>query len=162
MIRNPTEVMISPELATLIENRISDPDVDGPVTLGGLRNIVEELLPEGYGEAESLHRIDDGDSLVDELDALIEAYGEEADAAAFLDNTASEALTRVIEAALEEAENPPTLDEVKDAILSGLAARLVAQGALEEDEDETVMQEIDDLIERFGGDSSAEDFLRYD
>ena len=162
MIRNPVDVTVSPELARLISSRINDPEIEEPVTLGSLRNFVAALLPAGFGEAESLHRIDDGDSLLDELDDLREQYGDEANAGDFLANAASEALSRVIEASMDEAENPPTLRDVRDALSSGLAARLVAQGTLEEDEDETVLQEIDGLIDRFGGDAVAEVFLRYE
>lgn len=162
MIRNPVDVTVSPELARLIASRISDPEVEEPVTLGVLRSFVEALLPDEFEETENLHHIDDGDSLLDELDELIEEYGEEVNAADFLENEASEALSRVIEAALEGAESPPTLDDVREALISGLAARLVAEGAIEEDEDETVQQEIEDLIERFGGEAFAEDFLRYE
>lgn len=162
MIRNPINVTISPELARLVTRCINDPELEGPVTLGHMRKFAEALLPSEFGETESMHHIDEGASLLDELDELIGEYGEEANAADFLENEASEALSRVIEAAVEEAENPPTLDDVKEAVFSGLAARLVAEGALEDDEDETVIQELDDLIERFGADAMAEDFLRYD
>ena len=162
MIRNPIDITVSPELAKLIGSRAGDPGMDEPVTLGSLRNFVAALLPAEIGEAESLHHFDDGDSLMDELDALIEEYGDEASAVDFLGEQASEALSRVIEAAMDEAENPPTLQDVRDAVSSGLVARLVAQGTIEEDEDETVVQEIDDLIDRFGTDVPAEDFLRYE
>ena len=86
MIRNPVDITVSPELARLIAGRINDPEIEGPVTLGSLRKFVEALLPPEFEETESLHHIDDGDSLIDELDGLIGEYGEDANAADFLEN----------------------------------------------------------------------------
>ncbi len=62
----------------------------------------------------------------------------------------------------ENRENPPTLETVKEAIASGLSARLVGDGVLEEDEDDALLAEIEALIRRYGADSLAEDFLRYE
>jgi hypothetical protein len=82
----------------------------------------------------------------------------------FVQASASEQLSRVIEFIVndENRENPPTLDAVREAIVNGLSARLVGEGVLEEDEDDTLLSEIDALIEHFGGDTTAEDFLRYE
>jgi hypothetical protein len=44
-------------------------------------------------------------------------------------------------------------------LASGRAASLIGEGVLEDDEDENLVAEIDALIERFGTDSPAEDFL---
>ncbi len=162
MIRNPIDIAVSPELAKLIASRINDPEIEEPVTLGMLRHFVESLVPEEFEETENLHHVDDGDSLLDELETLISEYGEEANAADFLENEASEALSRIIEAVMDEMDSPPTLEDVRESIASGLAAKLIAEGALEEDEDETVLQEIEDMIDRFGNDAMAEDFLRYE
>ena len=62
----------------------------------------------------------------------------------------------------ENRENPPTLSTVRDAILAGLGARLVGDGELEDDEDDTLLTEIDALIEQFGEDTLAEELLRYE
>lgn len=40
--------------------------------------------------------------------------------------------------------------------------RLVGEGVLEEDEDDTLLAEIDALIEQFGADALAEDLIRYE
>jgi len=82
-------------------------------------------------------------SLLDELDALIEEYGPTALAVDFAQVHASEPLTRAIEAVIndENRENPPTLSVI---------------------EDDTLLWEIEALIEHFGGDTLAEDFLRYE
>lgn len=43
-----------------------------------------------------------------------------------------------------------------------LPARLVGNGVLEEEEDDLLMPEIEELIERSGDDALAEEFLRYE
>jgi hypothetical protein len=47
-------------------------------------------------------------------------------------------------------------------MVDGLAARLVGDGVLEDDEADMLMPEIDSLIEHYGPDATAEDFLRYE
>jgi hypothetical protein len=56
----------------------------------------------------------------------------------------------------------PTLGAVRDAMLHGLVARLVGEGAIDPDEDETLLGEIEDLIGHHGQDALAEDLLRYE
>ncbi len=62
----------------------------------------------------------------------------------------------------QEAENPVTLSEVKDALDDGLSSRLIGDGVLEEDEADMLMAEIENLIEHYGPDAAAESFLRYE
>jgi hypothetical protein len=62
----------------------------------------------------------------------------------------------------ENRENPPTLGAVRDAVISGLGARLVGDGVLEDDEADTLLAEIDALIEQFGADTLAEAVLSYE
>jgi hypothetical protein len=128
------------------------------------RRFLADLLPADFREAERLHHFDVDASLLDEMDALIEEFGEGALAVDFVQSHASEQLSRVIESLVndENRENPPTLSAVKDAIVSGLGVRLVGEGVLDEDEDDTLLSEIESLIEQFGADALAEDFLRYE
>lgn len=111
-----------------------------------------------------MHHFDIGESMIDELDALIEEFGESAAATDFVSAFASEALSRVIETVVndENRENTATLATVRDAITGGLTGRLIGDGVLDEDEDDWLMSEIDDLIGRFGADATAEGFLRYE
>lgn len=162
MIRNPLDVSISPELARFISDRVYDPQIEEPVTLASIRRFLISMLPEEHSESEGLHKIGESASLTDEIDGLIDQLGEEMNAADLVEEEASEALSRLIQASMEESESPPTLHDVKEALSSGLAARLVAEGELEEDEDETLIQEVEDLAARFGGDALAERFLRYE
>jgi hypothetical protein len=166
MIRNSIDVAtrISPNLSALIESRVNDPDAEEPPTLATVRSFIAGLAPPTLNETERLHHFDVDASLLDELDALIEEYGETALAIDFARSNASEPLSRVIEAVVndENRENPPTLETVKEAIISGLPARLIGDGVLEDDEDDTLLSELEGLIRRHGGDSLAEDFLRYE
>ncbi len=166
MIRNPIDIAsrVSPELTSLIEAIINQLDTDEPVTLGSVRSFIANELPAEINETEELHHFDMSESLIDELDELIEEFGESAAAVDFVYAFASEQLSRVIEDVVsdENRENPPTLEDVKEAIVNGLAGRLVGEGILDEDEDDVLMPEIENLIDRFGGDTLAEGFLRYE
>lgn len=166
MIRNPIDIAsrTSPELSGLIEAIINQLDSDEPVTLAAVRSFIENELPADLSEDEHLHRFDTRESLVDELDALIEGFGESAAAIDFVSVFASEALSRVIEAVAndENRENPPTLATVRETLAGGLAGRLIGTGVLEEDEADMLMPEIEELIERCGADALAEEFLRYE
>ncbi|MDC8446188.1 MAG: hypothetical protein LV471_09720 [Nitrosomonas sp.] len=166
MTRNPIDVAtrVSPNLSALIESRINRSEAGQIVTLETMREFLNGLLSEALTETEQLHHFDLNESLVDELNALIEEYGETAAAVDFIQKAASEPLSRVIEAAISDRSlnNPPTLEMVREAMISGLTARLVGEGALEEDEDDNLITEIDDLINRYGGDAIAEEFIRYE
>lgn len=166
MIRNPIDIAsrVSPELSSLIETLINQLETDEPVTLASVRSFIKHELPAEIDEDEEMHHFDVDESVIDELDELIEQFGESAAAMDFIYAFASEPLSRVIEDVVsdENRENPATLATVKEAIVNGLAGRLVGEGVLEEDEDDVLMPEIENLIGRFGTDAMAEDFLRYE
>ncbi len=166
MIHHPIDVAtrVSPRLSALLRSRVNDPESEQPITLMTARHFLADLLPADFREAERMHHFDVDASLLDEMDALIEEFGETALAVDFVQANASEQLSRVIESLVndENRENPPTLSAVKEAIVSGLGVRLIGEGVLEEDEDDTLVAEIDALIEQFGADTLAEDFLRYE
>jgi len=166
MIRNPIDIStrVSPELSSLIETIIDRLGTDEPVTLASIRSFIAHDLSAEIDEAEHLHHFDINESLVDELDELIEGFGESAAAVDFIHAFASEQLSRAIEAVVndENRENPATLAAVKEALANGLAGRLVGDGVLEEDEGDMLEPEIEDLIDRCGADAPAEEFLRYE
>lgn len=152
---------VSAELSILLAKRAADPDRETPPTLGEVR---ERLLRSGRHDShqtEFLHPTD-RDSVLVELDQLIEEFGPEAPAIDFVAASASEGLTRVIDAALDDPGLPeePTLGAVRDAMAGGLIARLVGSGAIDEDDDSALLAEIDELIRRFGRGALAETFLR--
>jgi len=166
MIHNPIDVAsrVSPRLSELMRSRVENPECEQPVTLMAVRRFLAGLLPADFKEAERMHHFDVSESPLDELDALIEEFGASALAVDFVQASASEQLSRVIEAMVndENRENPPTLSAVRDALIAGLGARLVGDGVLEDDEDDTLMSEIEALIEHFGADAPAEELLRYE
>lgn len=166
MIHHPVDVAsrVSANLSALLRSRVNDPESEQPVTLIDVRRYFARLLPPDFREAERFHHADVDVSLLDEMDALIEEYGEDVLALDFVQASASEQLSRVIESLVndENRENPPTLSAVKEAIIGGLGMRLVGEGVLDEDEDDTLLSEIDALIEQFGADTLAEELLRYE
>jgi len=131
--------------------------------LAQVRAFMTNLLPEPFNEAERIHHFDITESVLDELDALIEEYGDEAWPLISPDQC-SEALSRVIEAVVndENRQGPPTLVAVWEAMTSGLLTRLVGEGVLEDDEDDFLLAEIEMLIERYGANELAENFMRYE
>ncbi|MEK7772656.1 MAG: hypothetical protein AAB703_07350 [Pseudomonadota bacterium] len=166
MIRNSIDVAtrVSPSLSALIGNRINRSEDDQYITLATIHDFVTGLLTGAFTETEQLHHFDIDESLLDELNALIEEFGETALAVDFVQETASEPLSRVIDFVMsgQDQENPPTLETVRNAMISGLLASLVGAGVLEEDEDDNLLVEIDALIDRHGADALAEEFLRYE
>lgn len=166
MTRNSIDVAsrVSPNLSALLNSRINNPECEQPVTLMAVRRFLADLLPAAFRESEQMHHFDVSESLMDELDALIEEYGAGALAVDFAKVQASEPLSRVIEWVMndENRENPPTLTTIRDALIDGLGAQLVGDGVMDEDEDDTLQSEIESLIEYFGADTLAEDFLRYE
>lgn len=166
MIRNPIDIAtrVSPELSELIESIIDQLESDEPVTLATVRSFIAKDLPAEIDESEEMHHFDVDESIVDELDELIEQFGESAAAEDFIAVFASEALSRAIEEVIndENRENPATLDAVKEALVGGLASRLIGDGVLEEDEPDELMPELEDLIDLYGEDAPAEEFLRYE
>lgn len=166
MIRNSIDIAsrVSPELTGLIETIINQLDTDEPVTLGAIRSFIANDLPAEMSESEEMHHFDVNGSAIDELDELIEGFGESAPAVDFVYAYASEQLTRAIEAVIndENRENMATLTTVQEALLDGLAARLIGDGVLEEDEADQLLPEIASLIDRFGADAPAEEYLRYE
>ena len=166
MIRSPIDIAsrVSPELSVLIETLIDQLETDEPVTLAEVRASISHELPDEFGEDEQLHHFDVDESVLDELDELIEQFGESAIAVDFISAFASEALSRAIEALMndENRENPPTLVDVQEAILDGLGGRLVGEGVLEDDEADVLLPEIESLIDQYGADTLAEEFLRYE
>lgn len=166
MTRNSIDVAtrVSPRLSALLRARINNPECEQPVTLMAVRRFLADLLPADFNETEKLHHFDVSESLLDELDALIEEFGATALAVDFAQAYASEPLSRAIEWVIsdENRENGATLETVREAIIAGLGARMVGDGVLDEDEDDTLQSEIEALIEHFGADTLAEDFLRYE
>lgn len=152
---------VSPALSVILEAHANDPDALQPATLGSVRAFLTSSEAADRYEADRLHP-ETARGLMTELDDLIDEFGDDAPAADFVTVQASEALSRVIQAVLDHAATPPTLGVVQSAMADGLVARLVGEGVLEDDEDDTLQAEMEELIARYSSDVPAEPFIRYE
>lgn len=163
-IRLPIDVAsrVSPELSTIIEALANDPDREDLLTLDEVRVIVEEG-DTSAAELELMHPQEKTSALA-ELDGLIEEFGGEMLAKDFIVNKASEGLSRIIETAMSNLSmhRRPTLAMVREAMAGGLTAQLAGDGTLDPDEEGSLLSEIDGLIDHFGADAMAEDFVRFE
>lgn len=163
-IRLPIDVSsrVSYELSAILEKLASDPDREDPLTLDEVRVLVEE----GDSSAAELGLLhpQDKTSVLSELDGLIEEYGGEVLANDFVISKASEGLSRIIETAMSDLSmhRRPTLAMVREAMADGLTTQLIGDGTLDPDEEGTLLSEIDNLIDHFGADTMAEDFVRFE
>ncbi|MDO8932760.1 MAG: hypothetical protein Q7U97_10225 [Rhodocyclaceae bacterium] len=164
-MRNAIEAdeRVSQELSALIEAMSNDPDINEVVTLGVVRDGIRQTLV-GFAEAERIHRFGDEEMLGAEVNALIEEYGEDALAIQLATVKASEDLSTIIEALMDDtdADIALTLGAVRQAMADGLVAGLAGDGLIEPDEEQTLLAEIEGLIERLGEDALAEDVLRFE
>ncbi len=155
---------VSPQLSAVIERLVNDPDREpSPQTLEDIRTILLKRASSGAPEAEFLHPQDES-SLIVEIDRLIEEYGREARASDFCAATASEGLSRVIQAVIDRTttRRSATLAAVRDAMVGGLTARLIGDGVLDEDDEGPLLNEIDELIRRHGRNALAETVIRFE
>jgi hypothetical protein len=154
---------VSPELSAIIDDLVNDPGIEEAVTLGVVRRKVASRVLGKSEQVEQLHAAG-RQTVLAEIDALIAQCTDKAPAADFVAAKASEQLSRVIEALMNNPNTPqrPTLGAVREALTRGIAARLVGEGAIDPDEDETLLAEIDELIVRFGPAAPAEQFMRYE
>jgi hypothetical protein len=163
-MRAPIDVAsrVSSELSAAMEKIVNDPDRDEPPMLGEVRAALAAVGSDAQQLA--LLHPQDRTSVLVELDNLIEEFGEDAPATDFVAAKASEALSRVIEAAMDDVSltEEPTLGAVRGAMASGLIARLVGDGVIDPDDDGTLLAEMDDLIGRYGEDAVAEDLIRFE
>jgi hypothetical protein len=147
----------SDNLSKVIAAVLDDEETAQPANLADVR---EAILAEVKTVTVPLNRFssDDWQLLHDEIDALIEEFGDDALAVRFLRPWASEALRRLIEAGLDEY-GEPTLGGLFEAAERGLLASLIGQGEIDDDEAQTVLAELQGLIDRHGTDALAEEFL---
>ena len=149
----------SEALSTVIEHVLDDDEIAQPATLASVR---EEILKDIKTTTIPLNRFSDDQvqELRDEIDYLIDEYGEDAFAERFLKPRASQALTLLIEAGIDKL-GEPTLAQLFAELESGLLANLIGKGELDDDEAQTVTAELQALIEKHGTDAIAEEFVRY-
>ena len=153
---------VSAELSEVMGSLLSNPEVPEPVTLGTVRAVIAHSLQRE--ELEEAARIGLEETLLAELEQLIDAYGEDALVGDFISTSASDALSEFIEAVLERSDEDVevVLGDVRDAVDQGLLAELEGAGLLESDDVQALVVELDALIDRYGVDMPAEALLRMD
>jgi hypothetical protein len=153
---------VSAELSAVMEKLVNDPDREAQPSLAEVRADLAHMGADAQQLA--LMHPQDRASMLVELDDLIDEFGAEALAADFVSVKASEALSRAIEAAMDDVRltEEPTLGAVREALTQGLIARLVGDGVIDAEDDAPLLAEIDDLITRYGEDAVAEDFIRFE
>jgi hypothetical protein len=154
---------VSGELSSLMERMTGDPDRAEPATLGDVQAAVRRRTSAAERREESLHPQQSA-SILGEIDNLVDEFGSDALAIDFVAAKASEALSRIIETAMNDprVRRRPTLNMIRDEMVAGLIARLVGDGVIEPDEDQTLLAEIDGFIERYGRDARAEELIRFE
>ena len=154
---------VSEELSEFIESLVNNPDIEMPVTLGYVRDVLQDSVGDELTSDEH-HLFGNEGSLYAEVEALIEEYSEDVMAIDFIVAKAGDELSMLIEALIDYTEDDitVTLGSVRSAITDGLAARLVGEGAIEPDEEQTLLAEIDGLIGHYGEDLPAENLLRFE
>jgi hypothetical protein len=155
---------VTRELSTVMEAVIDNYESQGhgSATLVSVRHAIASGLLEGLA-AKGRIRLEDKANLLLEVDSLIEGSGGDALAMTFTRPRASEDLSTVIEALLDSTDYgyPPTLAAVRDAMQQGLLANLVGHGQLDSEDEQSLLDEIDAMIDRHGVGALAEEFLRY-
>ena len=147
----------SEELSAVIATVLDDDGIAQPAMLADVR---EAILARTQTITIPLNRFspDRWQQLHDEIDALIEDHGADAPAIRFMKPWASDALGRLIAAGLDRLDQQ-TLGGLFSAAESGLLPTLIGQGEIDDDEAQTVIAELQYLIDRHGPDALAEDFL---
>ena len=146
-------------LSAIIQKVLNDEEIAQPATLSSVR---EEVLKDVKTITIPLNTFstDQLQELRNEVEALIEEYGNDALAVRFFKPRASHSLTKLIEAGMDK-RGEPTLSQLFNELEQGLLAKLIAEGELDDDEAQTVTAELKALIDKHGEDAIAEDFVRY-
>ena len=149
----------SEALSTVIQKVLDDEEIAQPATLASVR---EEVLTAVQTATIPLNRFSDDQlqELRDEIDYLIDEYGNDALAVRFLKPRASQALTQLIEAGIDKL-GEPSLQQLFDELETGLLASMIGKGELDDDEAQTVIAELKALIDKHGPDAIAEEFVQY-
>ena len=148
----------SETLSAVIQHVLDDEEIAQPATLASVR---KEVLKGVKTSTIPLNRFsgDQLQALRDEIDYLINEYGEDGLAVHFFKPGASQALTQLIDAGISILDEP-TLAQLFDELKQGLLANLIARGELDDDEAQTVTAELQTLIEKHGANAMAEDFAQ--
>lgn len=153
---------VSPELSVVIESVLEAPDEGDASSLGAVRTAMQGGILQ---ELSISHRIpaDQDDILSAEIDGLIEQYGTDALAVRFARPRASADLTTVIEATIDREGEPQalTLGRLRETMRTGLLAELIGTGDILADDEQTLWDEVDRLIDLHGAHTIAEKLMLF-
>lgn len=152
-----------PALARVIMILSRRPGTTEPPTLGRVREaIADGLLQRLQERGEVDLDLARAEAVEQEVERLVERFGEDILAEDFVRYRAGPALSEVIRAVMrdhDDPERPPTLAQVAEAMRGGLVARLIGEGALDGDDQRPLDREIEGLIDLHGPAAPAEHYL---
>lgn len=148
----------SEALSAIIRKVLDDRRITQPATLAHVR---KEILRGVKTETVPLNRFADDilQELHDEIDYLIEQHGEDSLAVHFMKPRASQVLTALIDAGVDKFGDL-SLAQLFDEMQNGLLAELTARGEVDADDEQTVIAELQALINAHGADAIAEEFAQ--
>lgn len=152
---------VSRQLSATLQYIVTTAQDDLPVTLLPAQAMIKGGLL-GKLSAASLVDPDEHDLVAQELDALVETFGDAA-VDSFIRCRASETLSSVIENCIDHTSEPGprTLGAMRQILHNGLVAELIGIGEIDDDEEQTLYDEIDQLVDLHGENAPAEEFLAY-
>lgn len=148
----------SEALSAVIQKVLNDRRITQPATLASVRNEIRKGIKT---ETIPLNRFADDQvqELRDEIEYLIEQHGDDSLAEHFMKPRASQALTALIDACVDSF-GETSLAQVFEEMERGLLAQLIAQGELDVDDEQTVIAELQSMIDHHGPDAIAEELAR--
>jgi hypothetical protein len=160
---NPTDRRASDPLAAWMASQLGDPEREAPLTLGQMRRRILRAL-DARGSLHDGALADPDASWYDEIDTLIDAYGEDAPAADFARAAPGVTLSELLEAMIVQdgADVATTLGEIRAVLVGGGFDRLVDDGMLDPADCDGVLSELDALVDRYGFDTPAARLLGLD
>lgn len=152
---------VSPALARIARRVLEDPGRDADATLGMAQQAVSRGLLERMVRAGDLDA-HESDAVAAELDDLAATFGSDIPLVHLQRGRAPETLSTVIQAVLardDDPETPVTLRDVREAIDRGLLPELVGDGAIDPDDEDSVPDQLEDLVRAHGDLALAEELL---
>ncbi len=148
----------SEALSAVIHKVLDDRRIGQPATLAQVR---KEIMKGIKTATAPLNRFsnDKLEELRDEIDYLIEQHDEDSLAVYFMKPRASQALTVLIDACVDNL-GEPSLAQLLDEMENGLLRELTAHGEIDVDDEQNVIAELQALIDEHGPDAIAEEFAR--
>ena len=148
----------SEALSAVIHKVLDDQRIAQPATLAQVRKEIMKGIKTATAPVNRFSN-DKLEELRDEIDYLIEQHGDDSLAVHFMKPRASQALTALIDACVDNL-GEPSLAQLFDEMENGLLTELTARGEIDVDDEQNVIAELQALIDEHGPDAIAEEFAR--